>query len=489
LAERILIVDDQQSIQLLLSRVCRREGFDVQVAGDATSALQLLETTPIDIGIFDLRLPERDLSGIDVLRRAKELYPFCEVIILTGHAELATAVEAMRLGAYDYLEKPVPSVHMISMVIRRAIERQRLSRQNLQLLDELQYANQELESRRSQQLAFVRDLGQALASSMQLDDLSDVLVRAILSSLQVDGAGLLLLPFNGLAEPTATLGGQAPLTSGNAEALVDGLTALLPTEARTGKDLITRRLLAQEAPGSEGEPWQTLHGEVLTIDDTAVGAVVLARHSAEPFNEETLGILRILINQLSISLKNTFLFARMRELATRDSLTKLYNHGHFFELLEAEISRSERHLYELAVIMLDMDRSHGLKHVNDSWGHQAGDRLLVSFAELLLASVRRADVAARYGGDEFIILAPQTSPSQALALAERLCSTIRQTPFAVAPDAAASVTVSVGVCVFRPGESESASSVVARADMALYRAKEQGGNQVCESDPSGPEEI
>ena len=84
--ERILIVDDQQSIQGLLSRICERAGYDVRVAGDGQTAIDLLEEAPIDIGIFDLVLPDSQLGGIEVLRKAKELYPDCQVIIVTGHA-------------------------------------------------------------------------------------------------------------------------------------------------------------------------------------------------------------------------------------------------------------------------------------------------------------------------------------------------------------------------------------------------------------------
>jgi len=117
-------------------------------------------------------------------------------------------------------------------------------------------------------------------------------------------------------------------------------------------------------------------------------------------------------------------------LATRDSLTGLCNHGHFFELLELEINRCNRYGHDLAVIMLDIDKNHGLKHVNDTYGHQAGDDLLRQLAMILQLAVRGADVVARYGGDEFVILAPQIG-QEGLALGRRLCETLRETSFTV----------------------------------------------------------
>jgi eukaryotic-like serine/threonine-protein kinase len=197
--------------------------------------------------------------------------------------------------------------------------------------------------------------------------------------------------------------------------------------------------------------------------------------------EDALSALAILAAQGSIALQNAYLFARMRELATRDSLTGVYNHGHFFELLAAEISRAERHNQEAVVLMLDIDHATGLKMINDTYGHQAGDRLLRKVAEVLRNNVRKADVVARYGGDEFIVLAPQTGLAQGVALAERLCATIAATLFHIS-GRKVRIAVSVGVGVFMPGIGQSADSVFSLADQSCYLAKNRGGNQVAALD-------
>ena len=131
--------------------------------------------------------------------------------------------------------------------------------------------------------------------------------------------------------------------------------------------------------------------------------------------------------------------------------------------------------------MLDIDgtgRGVGLKTVNDSYGHQAGDDLLRAIGELISGIVRRADVVARYGGDEFILLAPQTGKREAIALAKRIRKRLADTPFSIA-GTKVHVTASFGAAVLCPARGESADKVVSLADQGVYRAKNRGGDQVC----------
>ena len=143
-------------------------------------------------------------------------------------------------------------------------------------------------------------------------------------------------------------------------------------------------LLSATSPAAELDhgPWSVFETVPLNSRGTQLGVCMVARHEAPEFDGEDLDILRILGAQGGIALENTFLFARMRDLATRDSLTGLYNHGHFHEMLAAELARSERTGRQLGVIMIDVDKDpeHGLKAINDTFGHQAGDALLCEIA-------------------------------------------------------------------------------------------------------------
>ena len=144
--ERVLVVDDEADILQLLERVCQGAGYTVLTAENGAGARRILEQGFVNACVLDLRLP--DAHGIEILRYAKQLHPDCQVIILTAHGDLETSIEALRLGAYDYLQKPLLDLQLIPVVISRALERQALAQRNAQLLRDLQEANNELDLRR-----------------------------------------------------------------------------------------------------------------------------------------------------------------------------------------------------------------------------------------------------------------------------------------------------------------------------------------------------
>lgn len=479
--EHILIVDDEKGIRRFLSRLFIQENYQVQMAENGAAALELLRQHRFDVCIVDLRLP--DMSGIDILSHIKQTDPTCEVIILTAYGELQTAIEALRLGAYDYLQKPILDLRILLITVARALERQAMSKYNTQLLEDLAKADRELALRRRQQLNYINYIGKALSAALQYQDVAQLLTQATLELIGCDGAGVCLLKNSHCPAPMAILGGRKPLTAVARRALLETMLLHLPEELRPETEAIRiRELPALEA--QQGEPiedthWQHCQGTLLSTHDTLLGVALIASRTGQECTEEALGFFDILVTQASVALENSYLFARANKLATRDGLTGVYNHRHFFELLEAEISRAERHNQQLAVIMVDVDRSSGgLKMVNDTYGHQAGDELLRQIANFIKHNVRRADMVARYGGDEFIILAPQTGSCDAAILARRLCDGLAAQEFLVGKGSV-HITVSVGVAVYSPTSNGTSTAIVSLADQGLYLAKERGGGQVC----------
>jgi diguanylate cyclase (GGDEF)-like protein len=161
---------------------------------------------------------------------------------------------------------------------------------------------------------------------------------------------------------------------------------------------------------------------------------------------------------------------RLEQLSQLDPLTGIFNRRHLFARIEAELARVRRG-HPLALIMVDLDH---FKGVNDSQGHLRGDVLLKEIATALARTTRVTDVAGRYGGDEFVVVLPDTDSVAALAVAERVTDAIREA--ARAFDEAQPVTASVGIGLADPDDT--VASLLRRADENAYRAKESGGNRV-----------
>ncbi len=159
----------------------------------------------------------------------------------------------------------------------------------------------------------------------------------------------------------------------------------------------------------------------------------------------------------------------------RDALTGLYNYRHFSETLDQEVERSRRSGLPLSLVMVDLDH---FKKINDQWGHEAGNKVLKTVAEILLSGVRRIDTVCRYGGEELVLILPGAHLKRAANVAERLRETIQQTSIAWEQEPIP-VTASLGVAVYPSGEINDAPSLIESADRMLYQAKETGRNQVC----------
>ena len=167
---------------------------------------------------------------------------------------------------------------------------------------------------------------------------------------------------------------------------------------------------------------------------------------------------------------------RLAEQASRDALTGLYNRGYFHEVLEREMARAVRYGDVLSVVMVDLD---DFKNVNDLYGHVAGDAVLCDVARMLRPGLRDGDVLARYGGDEFCVLLPNTDAPAAVVVAERLCASVGDRSYG--PDEESRILLSAGIATsedVRADEGELTDAILRLADRALYVSKGGGGNVV-----------
>lgn len=173
--------------------------------------------------------------------------------------------------------------------------------------------------------------------------------------------------------------------------------------------------------------------------------------------------------------------AQLLVMATTDGLTKLYNRKVAIERFEEEISKHNRFNKPLSCLLLDIDH---FKTINDNHGHQAGDAFLVNMAEILQRFSRQYDIVCRYGGEEFIVILPETDLTAALFVAEKMRLQVEQESV-VFNGSTISTTVSVGAVQMLPGKDETSDDIISRADKALYKAKESGRNRIITAEETG----
>jgi len=304
---RVLVADDEESIRGSLTMLLGEEGYEVTAVPSAEEALERFGRDPFPLVITDIRMG--GMSGIDLLKEVRKLRPETEVIIITSYASLETAVLALRSGAYDYLIKPFEELELVVAAVTRALEKSRLVREKMALVEALARKNDELQQ--------------------------------------------------------------------------------------------VNRILAEHA--------------------------------------------------------------------NRDGLTGLYNHRYFQEAFARELGLALRHDRVFSLLFADVDN---FKRYNDAHGHQAGDTVLKTIADLFLKSTRGTDIIARYGGEEFVLILPETDRAHSGILAEKIRETIAGHPFPHRQ-----ITVSIGISTF-PGDGMAAGDLIGAADRALFQAKEGGRNAV-----------
>lgn len=206
-----------------------------------------------------------------------------------------------------------------------------------------------------------------------------------------------------------------------------------------------------------------------------MGVIELVNTEADgSFNESDLPILETIADYVAIAIENALYFEKINELIITDDLTDLYNSRHFSELIDYEIERARRYGNSLSIVFFDLDF---FKLVNDTHGHLVGSRILSEIGALVKRYTRRVNLAARYGGDEFVMLLPSTDKVGAIKMANDLLDLIRNNPFKADDETPINITASFGVATF-PEDANDKTELVRLSDKAMYSVKESGRNGV-----------
>jgi diguanylate cyclase (GGDEF)-like protein len=383
---------------------------------------------------------------------------------------------------------------------------------------------QALTSSRDQLRGHLAVLGDTLASTHDLHRILRVILRSAIAAtgaragavLLVDGGVLVGQCAEGLDGrwPDAATGpaGRRPVTGENggpvagAEALrVPVGRGIVGTVAATGEPCRGRADPSAEptgeprceayvavpfaAPGGPADPPPRVGAEPGGPEAAALGVLVLYdRLGSDEFDDDDLVTLRTFAGHAAVALNNVRVHEEAQRLSLTDPLTGLWNYRYLRESIRREVERASRFGRMLSVLALDLDR---FKTINDTWGHAAGDAVLAEFARRVRGEIREVDLAFRQGGEEFVVLLPETDARGATIVAERLGAATRDVPVPLdGPGGAAiTVTVSVGIAVY-PDHATTGQQVLDAADTALYAAKAAGRDtwRMAEARPWPPAE-
>ena len=334
------------------------------------------------------------------------------------------------------------------------------------------------ERREAGEVAVFQELGKALTSSLQLDQVLRTIMEKIDEFLRPDNWSLLLLDeakqelYFELAVGKASQAlkdVRVKIGQGIAGWVAEhGETVVVPD---TSKDT---RFFGKVDEKTKTET-QSIVAVPVKFRDTCLGVIELINcMGPDGFDPRDLKLLEALSDFAAIALENARHVKRIHELTITDDCTSLYNARHMGFILETEIYRSQRYNYEFSLVFIDLDH---FKQVNDTHGHLVGSRLLAEIGNALKAHCRLIDFAFRYGGDEFVVLLPQTSKDNAINVARRLHKLIREAVWLPEDGLKIHVTPSVGVASY-PVDSRTKEGLLHLADEAMYLVKNTNRDSV-----------
>src|SRR5437763_6137574 len=324
--------------------------------------------------------------------------------------------------------------------------------------------------RQLEEVAIFNDVAKALTSSLNLDSILQTIMEKMAEFFRPDTWSLLMVDEQKDELYFAIAIGDAAETLKTVRMRMgEGIAGWV---ARNGESLIVPDVYNDPRFAKrvdEMTKWKTRSIICVPLQSKhrVLGVIQLINCAMESFGEQEMFFLHALCDYAAIAIDNARAVEKIQELTITDDCTGLYNARHLYKTLEAEVYRSQRFGYEFSVCFLDLDH---FKQVNDVHGHLIGSKLLGDIGYRIKATLRLIDYAFRYGGDEFVVLLPQTGKEQAVVVAKRLRDIIRSSPFPMDNNLMLDVKASMGVASY-PEDAKSAHEIIRQADEMMYMVK------------------
>ena len=469
---KVVVADDDAALVGTLAFILREQGAQVVTLPSGEFLLEQLEKDTPDLLLLDIMMPKID--GLELLRRVRADPRWAElpVLMVSSMPPEEATVQAFGLGAADFVPKPF-RVRELMVRIESHLVRGR----------ELRAARDDAKSREK-----MIDILHEVTDSLKPDEIYHILARRVARALNKSRCSLVL------AKPGDVFG---TVVAAYENPMLRNLRIQLARYPEILKALETDQIVIVEDVSADplfadvrGE-WQrdgiaVLIGSVVALPFRMRGeqsGVLFLRTARDetPLTRADAHFADTVIKAAVAAIEKAHDFAsivsdreRLEHLASHDALTGCLNRRALIEMLEREWDRSVRYSLVLTVLMIDLDH---FKQVNDTQGHLAGDTVLRQIGDLLRREVRSVDTVGRYGGEEFVVILPETAPHGATIFAERVRQRIQVMDFGT-PERPTSVTVSIGVASVPDARATTPETFLALADEALYRAKGDGRNVV-----------
>jgi two-component system cell cycle response regulator len=474
-----MVADDDQTLLKTLVYILKGQGHDVVPIEGGERLIEALRAERPDLLMLDIMMPRVD--GLQLLERIRSdpEYEGLPVLMISSMPPEEATTRSLGLGADDFIPKPF----RVRELLARVDARLKASRTLRAVRAEAQARTDEARVR-----AEMLDILHEITDSLKPDEIYHILARRVARVLGLSKCSMVL----------AQAGDRMGLV---VAAYENPMLRNFQIELRkypeirraleTGRPVLVKDVRTDPVYEEARQEWQLEGVEVQTRSAIAIpfslrkqqrGVFFLrTQQDDQPLEEEDVAFAGTVIGAAVNAIDRAYDLEsaisdreRFQEMARTDALTGCYNRRALFERLEREVERVKRYDQGLALLLVDLDN---FKDVNDARGHLAGDGVLRQVGELLRREARSVDIVARFGGDEFVVVLPETTQEGAVIFAERLRQRVGEHDFAET-GAPLFVTVSVGVAAMGAAQSETAEGLISRADRAMYEAKGGGRNQV-----------
>jgi diguanylate cyclase (GGDEF)-like protein len=413
-----------------------------------------------------------DVSGMDILEYAKRKDEYTEVIMMTGYASLDSVTLAVNQGVNSYLVKPL-QISEFTIQVEKAVASRLFHLRSIELMRQTDNFSPDVKLH-VHEITSLYYFIRKLMLSLEIPEIMRITLDEALCRL--DGQlAVIHIAIHGFQELYAMPASAEDDATAIAKFIELHQEQIILPNAGKPEYGMPSPIFFKGRQGAAIDLGNTAPLSVpMMVADRMLGMVTIFVASPPGVHPDRGQYLYVLSSLVSSVIEHGYLALQARRQAKTDSLTGISNHRHFHETLDREISRANRKRGGFTLILLDID---DFKKVNDTYGHQVGDAVLINMTTRISSMIRTGDVFARYGGEEFGLILPDTEPQGAEALATRIIATIASNSF-VFSHHSIFYTVSIGLAVYQGALPVEKDSLIAAADKALYTSKENGKNRL-----------